>query len=255
VVTEDQMAMIFSAFLGAYLFGIQELVRRYNTFDLLPQVYSSIFVRMVVATGIVTVAALFIGEGGGGTLGLIVAFLIGMFPKRGIEWLQTKTKDVFDARQRESSMRALTDIVGIGSWHEARLAEIGIDDAQNLATTDLRKLLLTTQFDTQELVSWIDQSILYTKVGVKMETLRALNISSLYELNSMLGRLIGSPLPTTPEEIAKVEGTKVEILLSALGTKEVTALLQVADGSNYPNYAHIVKYYREYTLLNGKPDK
>ena len=42
------MEVIFFGYLGTYVFSVQELVRRYNTFDLQPQVYSSILVRILI---------------------------------------------------------------------------------------------------------------------------------------------------------------------------------------------------------------
>ena len=53
----NTLTLVFFAFLGAYVFSIQELVRRFNTFDIQPQVYSSIFMRMVVAVVITFVGA------------------------------------------------------------------------------------------------------------------------------------------------------------------------------------------------------
>jgi tetratricopeptide (TPR) repeat protein len=239
---DAQPMLVFFAFLGAYLFGIQELVRRYNTFDLLPQVYSSIFVRLILATGVVYVGAQFITsllgpEANGATLAMVIAFLIGIFPQRGIDWLAEKTKDVFDTKMSITSVRPLTEIIGISPWHQARLEEMGIDDAQNLAMVDIRKLLLTTQFDTQEIVNWIDQAILYVKVGTKITTLRENYINTFYELNAKLDAHKRDPV------------AKPSPVMSNLGITDDAILAQIADATNYPNYTHILEYYLRSSLI------
>lgn len=231
---DPRSTLVYFAFLGAYLFAVQELVRRYNTFDLLPQVYSSIFVRMLLAAGIVYVgatliAALFGADANAGPLAMITAFLIGIFPQRGIDWLSERVKNTFDTKMSFASVRPLTEIIGISPWHQARLTQMGIDDAQNLAMVDMRKLLLTTQFDTEVIVNWIDQAILYVKVGSKIASLRENYINTFYELASALAAGAGA-------------ATTVTTILS-LG--DDSGLQRVTDVSNYPNYAHIQEYYKQ----------
>jgi hypothetical protein len=96
----DLFTLVFVGFLGAYTYSIQEVVRRYNTMDLLPQVYASILVRMLVAMALIFVGASAISAFGGTTPSgaaesspgytavwgpAIVAFIIGTFPTRGIQ--------------------------------------------------------------------------------------------------------------------------------------------------------------------------
>lgn len=227
-----QIYLIFSTFFGAYLFAIQELIRRYNVSDLQPQVYSSIFVRMVVATGIAVVAVALLGETKN-PLAFVVAFLIGTFPQRAMDWLTNKAKDIFDTRQKESTIRPLSDIIGINPWHEARLLEMGIDDAQNLAMVDMRKLLLRTVFDTDEIVHWIDQAILYVKFGAQIEILRANHITTFYEFKVVVDA-----------------GHDQELvdLARALKFRDSEELRHLTDTKNYPNFVHIEKYYADHYM-------
>ena len=48
-------------------------------------------------------------------------------------------------------------------------------------------MLLTTQFDTQQVANWIDQAILYVKVGDKIERFREAKIATFSELLQTLG--------------------------------------------------------------------
>src|SRR5262249_18352755 len=54
----------------------------------------------------------------------------------------------------------LTELEGIDSWTEARLAEEGVDNVQALANAPLQRLVLRTHFTTQRLVDWVDQALL-----------------------------------------------------------------------------------------------
>ena len=226
----DEINMIFAAFLGAYIFAIQELIRRYNTFDLLPQVYSSIFVRMVIATSVVGVGTAIITVDGGNTgLAFVIAFLIGIFPQRGIDWLSERSNSIISTQQRPSSVRPLDTIIGISGWHKARLVEMGIDDAQNLATVDIRKLLLTTQFDTQAIVNWIDQAILYVKVGEKIDSLRSSQIMTFSEAHAVIRDAFELSVESGETETSRNEF--IVGLLKMLGLADRTDLRRLLDSS------------------------
>lgn len=253
------MKLVFYAFLGAYVFALQELVRRYNTFDLLPQVYSSILVRFIVSIVIVFVGSKIIESTGtsnlAGTSDLagtndlgnnawaaIIAFVIGIFPKRGIEWFSRRTSTVLNSTARPDDERPLEHIVGISPMHAARLEEMGIDDAQNLATADIRRLLLTTQFDTQQIVSWIDQSILFTKVGRLLYRFRDSNVGTFHELRVLVDEIITRKILASNEQVTEMSESTTG-LIALLGVSGLDDLARLTDYSNFPNYAHIAEYY------------
>lgn len=260
--------LAFFAFLGAYVFSVQELVRRYNTFDIQPQVYSSIFMRLVVAviitfvgTAVIDVSAGQIVEQGENAQAApsawaaILAFLIGVFPKRGIRWFIQRTDNVLGASTDASCARPLEKIIGISPWHEARLAEMGIDDAQNLATIDIRRLLLTTQFDTQEIIHWIDQAILYIKVGEKIERYRDAKIATFSELRAVINGLSLNTLKKLNKEEENLREETRKRLASVLGLTDLDELDRLADYSNYPNYIHIAEFYsRTVTVARQRAD-
>ncbi len=239
--------LICCAYLGSYVFSVQELVRRYNTFDLQPQVYSSAVVRMLIALAIVFAgASIILGPttpAGDPVWPAAVAFTIGIFPTQGLVWLTQLGNRLIESAPVQRSVLPLASLLGISPWHEARLAQMGIDDAQNLATVDIRRLLLTTQFDTQEIASWIDQAILGVKVGDKLPRFREAKIGSFHELRVMLAQLsLEAPAPlSAPEQEARTKGR--ERLAVALALAHVDELNRLADDSNFPNYSHIAEYY------------
>ncbi|HQF63927.1 MAG TPA: tetratricopeptide repeat protein [Anaerolineaceae bacterium] len=325
----EVLTLVYYGFLGAYVFSVQDLVRRYNTFDLQPQVYSSIFMRMVIAVLIILVGATVILASGGSLAaepaqsdttvivssieGLpqvtptaaaqvraiptplgqaaaptaimsgavptaitgngvatqavqingatitttvetapaaeppagdaagwaaVLAFVIGMFPASGIRWFVTRASRVLgDQEQYRPHELQLRVLLGINEHHEARLREMGIDDAQNLATVDLRKLLLTTQFDTQTVVNWVDQAILYCKVGKKITDCRELNITTFHELRYAVSSLNPAGSVATPAN------DLLGRLLVKLNLNSREELVALTNYTNYPNYTHISEYY------------
>jgi tetratricopeptide (TPR) repeat protein len=246
ILTQETMQLLFYAFLGAYVFTVQATVRRYNTLDLQPQVYSSMLVRILVALAIVFAGVKLIQAAGGslvettaGTEGAdaaawatVLAFVVGAFPTVGFRWLLNLASKTFTLPAVQSSERPLTYLIGMSTWHEARLQEIGIDDAQNLATADIRKLLLTTRFDTQTIVNWIDQAILYTRIGPKIDRFRDAHIETFFQFRQQL------------DEIGGADGEEQRRLMAvALGLADDEMLQRVANSDNFPNYTHIVEYY------------
>ena len=146
-------------FLGAYSFVLQDLIRRYFREDLRTVAYISAVARLVVVTVLVT------------TLHLVwtvspqnenvAAFLVGFFPQVGMQALQAAVAKPLG--RLVPSIRAaypLSRLDGLSIWYEARLAEEGVEDMQNLVSANLVDLLLRTRVPVCRLVDWIDQAFL-----------------------------------------------------------------------------------------------
>lgn len=233
----ETMGMVFFAYLGAYVFSVQELVRRYNTFDLQPEVYSSTVIRMLIAVAIVYVAAPVLKSDLGGqgepVWPAVVAFTVGVFPTQGLHFLWRIASRILTPEPSQRVALPLGNLLGIGPWHESRLVQMGIDDAQNLATVDIRRLLLTTQFDTQQIAHWVDQAILYVRVGERIQRFRDVQIATYHELRLALGRI--------PEGQAGEE--RRSRFAAAFGLTQGDELTELADPTSFPNYTHIAEFY------------
>ena len=253
IIAVETAQLMLYGYLGAYVYSVQELVRRYNTFDLQPQVYSAILVRMLMSILIVFAGAGVI-ELSGATLSgdsdqnpaawaAVLAFVIGIFPSRGVRWLMQQTNRILSPDSTPRKELPLRHLFGISTWHEARLAQMGIDDTQNLATVDIRKLLLTTQFDTQEIVSWIDQAILYAKVGSKLDRFHDAKITTFHQYTQALSRLtLDSPVEfSVAQKKERIEARKR--LALALAMTDEDELERLGNQSDIPNYSHIAEYY------------
>jgi hypothetical protein len=159
--TTDVLAF---GFLGAYLFDIQMLVRRFFQSDLKPSAYASAVLRVVVVLIIVLVMhQLPVFAGGSRTdEEAVVAFVIGLFPLVGLQALNRLVAVVL--RGAVPTLRnnyPLSDLEGLNLWYEARLLEEGIEDMQNLVSSNMVEVLLHTRVPVARLVDWHDQALLY----------------------------------------------------------------------------------------------
>jgi len=168
-----QGAMQFG-FLGAYVYCMNLVYRRYTTLDLQPHVFMYCAVGLIAGmvfnyvafTAITNIAstpsepdAEFKGIGAG--VAAIMAFSLGYFPNLAIRWFGRISRTSVHERQRRSDALPLSLIDGISELHESRLQDEGIDNVQNLAAANIRDLVIKTPFSAQGIVEWTDQAVLY----------------------------------------------------------------------------------------------
>lgn len=160
------------AFLGAYFFALNAVLRGYVRGDLRPKTYAEIAVRIV---GVVILAFLLermitaMGGSGSAPPLLAVAFLAGIVP----ETVLVRLQEVVQGTARTGRGRAwlsrlartyethpLTDVDGIDIYDRARLNSEGVNNVEGLAHHDVVDLLLKTRIPAPRVVYWVDQSIL-----------------------------------------------------------------------------------------------
>ena len=124
-------------FLGAYIWGLQGLFRRYSMNDLLPIAFYHFGLRMILSS----------------------------FPQRGLRWLASKVS--LFGNQEHSTVKPLPlDMIqGMTSYDVFRLEELGIDTCYDLANSDFIPLLLKTSYGARELIDWILQAKLCVRFG------------------------------------------------------------------------------------------
>jgi hypothetical protein len=190
------------AFLGAYLWGLQYVLRRYVLNDLRPSVYYGLSLRLILAASTALVlynayAALAgvdpAGSGSGGTMTLhlwpALAFLIGTFPQRGLRWLTDRLPLL--APETEAVRRAPLDMVeGIESHDSLRLEELGIDTCYDLATADFVPLMLKTPYSARQLIDWILQAKLCVYFGDAVKNLRQQGFRTVIDLAQLTPKAI-----------------------------------------------------------------
>jgi hypothetical protein len=159
------------AFLGAYFFILSMLIRRFYQNDLRPAAYMAAIVRVITALLIVAAIDQLFAGGGDQTPAApenVVAFLVGIFPTTGIQLLRKsagKALKVLTSDGLEPPFR-LGQLDGLDVWTEARLLEVGVEDAQHLAHANIIDLSLATRFPMQRLVDWVDQALLLVHAGM-----------------------------------------------------------------------------------------
>jgi hypothetical protein len=211
---EGSRVVFAMAFLGAYLSGLQHIYRRYAAGDLSPAVYFGFSMRMIFAAVVVVVvynafSALSggVGSDGGITANIwpALAFLMGIFPERGMRYLTDKVPLLSQGNDTTVRPAPLEMIEGIESHDILRLEEIGVDTCYDLATADFVPLLLKTPYSARQLIDWILQAKLCVHVGAGVKDLRQLGIRTVVDLE-----------PLTPEEVEALP-QNTSVTASALG--------------------------------------
>jgi hypothetical protein len=149
------------AFLGAYFFVLQMLVRRFFQNDLKATAYVNATMRIIIVVLLVWVLDPVLPESMGQAERSAVAFVIGVFPTIGWQALQSLVGTLLHRIVPSLESRdPLNELDGMNVWYEARLVEEGIEDVQNLATTDLGNALLRTRIPPERMIDWVDQALL-----------------------------------------------------------------------------------------------
>lgn len=195
------------AFLGAYLWGIQNISRRYTMNDLIPAAYYNVGIRMIFA-GILALVFYHLSKVTPDLLGTllgnpadaeveqkvtanstsmlmpIIAFLIGLFPQRGLKWL-TEKFSIF-TQENDPSVKALPleMIEGVTMYDRVRLEELGIDSCYDLANTDYIPYLFKSPYTPRILINWILQAKLCVYFGEQVKDLREHGIHTVWQLKS-----------------------------------------------------------------------
>ncbi|MEQ8354405.1 MAG: hypothetical protein RH942_02615 [Kiloniellaceae bacterium] len=182
------------AFLGAYLWGLQHVLHRYHTSDLVPGVYYGLGMRMIFAAFIALMVYHMLpdlesnGSDGGTIAGSFLpalAFMIGIFPQRALQYMTDRVNAIVSPRELKAQEIPLELIQGISINDRMRLAEEGVESCYDLASAEFVQLLFTTPFQPLELIDWQLQARLVLYFGQSIEELRAHGIRTITELKML----------------------------------------------------------------------
>ncbi len=164
---EPVLLPVTFAFLGAYFFSLQMLVKRFTRRDLGPNAYNAVSMRIILATAGVWVAVqCFEATGnmvGQGPLLLVASFAVGAFPLIVWQLIANVLKKLPGSMMALPNLEGtlpLSQIDGLSVWHEARLDEEDIENVPNMATADIVDLMLNTKISPTRIINWIDQAML-----------------------------------------------------------------------------------------------
>jgi hypothetical protein len=222
------------AFLGAYLWGLQYVFRRYALTDLIPGVYYGLSLRLLMASVTALVlynvyAALADGESAGSGIASNVwpalAFLIGIFPQRGVRWL-TERLPMLSAEADPTVRRLPLEMIeGIESHDSLRLEELGIDTCYDLAMADFVPLVLKTPYSARQLVDWTLQAKMCLYFGDAVKDLRQRGIRTIVDLD----QLTQEDIEILAAETASTRSALQRALVSAKSDPEIRRLRAVGQ--------------------------
>lgn len=203
-------------FLGAYVYCIQLIYRRYTTLDLQPTVYLNCTLTLLASFAFNLTAFGIISNLGPGGIGMengnssssletgvfaIIAFSLGYFPLLAIRWFEHISASIIGIYQMQGSSMALSVIDGMSTFHQTRLRDEGIDNVQNLASAKIEDLLLNTRFTAQQLLDWVDQAILYIHIDYAyVDTFRRIGIRAVSDFRDQWVEYLPENLAPLPQE-------------------------------------------------------
>lgn len=211
----EPWATLEFGFLGAYAFAVSMLVRRFYQSDLRPSAYATVVLRIVLVMLIVVVLhQLFAVTAARSTVAnqseMVAAFVVGFFPLVGLQALQRAAAKVLRVFVPQLAPDyPLDQLDGLNIWYEARLAEEGVEDMQNLTTMNLVDVILHTRAPVGRLIDWVDQAFLLIHLD-----------------RADRDELVAARRATDPGQLNPRHGAVTRVALRRVGVRSATDLLK-----------------------------
>ncbi|WP_207478440.1 hypothetical protein [Arenibaculum pallidiluteum] len=169
------------AFAGSLVWAVIYLTRRMALRDVTGYTYQELSARLVAGAVIALVAYHFIAPASGELL-MAIAFGAGVMPETVLRWIGNRISRRFGASEQNDHID-LEHIQGISAFTRARLAEVGIYDAQGLVSTNPLRLSLHTPYSLPQLIDWYGQCFLLLHFQPKgLAALRSSGLRTVWDL-------------------------------------------------------------------------
>ena len=206
--------VVFTALTGAYVWGLYDILSRYQSVDLSPVSLHFVWWRLLIAPVLGYLVSLPFND----SMKALIGFILGVFPARTLlDYLKgLAEKNIrIDADARPSQEPTLHKIQGMTKDMIENLSSEGILSAAHLAAADPIKLLVRTNIEWKLILDVIDQSILFNYLEDKLTALRALGIRGAIEL-----AVIDTRLDNTDAEVQESTKALVTQIASKLEEQE-----------------------------------
>jgi len=196
------LLMMGMASLGAVMWGLLNIIRRYIKYDITTGVYYSMAIRIFIASVVAVVIyhsmdaltdglfTLLADSNGaeaakGENISSILpsfALLIGMIPERGIHLIKQRFSAFHEESDGNVMALPLSKIEGITQHEIVRLNEISIDNCYVLAEQRVIPLLLSTPFTPNLIINFIAQAKLCAFFPDAIDELREMGIKNIFHI-------------------------------------------------------------------------
>jgi len=204
------------ALVGSYLSNCYDLIRRTSNFDLAPDVFTKMWVKLCVAAA----AAAIISHGILTGLQPAVGFGIGLISIPVLfDAMSEKASKALSIKTTQGDMSTLIkELQGATPDVIDRLVDIDIYNTVQLAYCDPMKLIMSTNLGWVVIIDLIDQALLFNYVGVDVAKLRRGGYRGAIEVATIGVHLNGDP----QQRISGLRSLKG--LAQLLGWSDQTAL-------------------------------
>lgn len=247
----EQMSPFLAGFFGFLLYSLTVFLDRYRTYILSHRILISLLVRGLTVT-ILCIIISAVSEPS--IFGLSLAFIVGIFPQTGIEFLAKIGKATI-GKFTVGGASEFAELPEIDLLKETSLAEVGIRNQQELAKTDLEWLMKATGINAGVLLRATDRAILLYAFGTDLTTkLAAVPIFTATEFVQFLEgddayshrcqNATGTLRKITTLLTGEQKRSRHNLVAEALGVKDVST--QLAELQTDANVITIIDYKLRY---------
>ena len=152
-----------AGFAGFFLYSTKLTAYRFAIGDLSDRLFVSLFNRSITVMLLSLVLSGISREGEPNSRA--PAFMVGIFPQSGIQFISKAAATTFDRFTLDNSTPLFRDLPEIDLWKESVLAEIGVLSPHDLANEELKELVSKVGFNPRVLLKAVDRVLLLDALG------------------------------------------------------------------------------------------
>jgi hypothetical protein len=156
-----------------------------------------------------------------------IYFFAGLFPREIVAFIQGTVRRFFGTDTPLRKIVPLQRIRGVTVEIEDRLFEEGIGDAYQLAMANPVRLQKNAPFDPRQILSWIDESLLYTALPDHVDALQKAGVSGAIDLAYYWALTGGNADHASIKILASRLGMEKELLLDVVRRLNEDAQVQM----------------------------